>query len=44
MLHSLALWARLPQKLQKDRMGVAKWTTLTLEEECDDMVGATNEG
>jgi hypothetical protein len=39
MLHSLALWAGLPQQLQKGRMGAAKCITLTLEEECDDLVG-----
>ncbi len=39
MLHSLALWAKLLQKLQESRMGVAKCTALAFEEKCDDLVG-----
>jgi predicted nucleic acid-binding protein len=39
MLHSLALWARLPEYLQEGRMGAAKCIALALEEKCDDLVG-----
>jgi hypothetical protein len=39
MLHSLALWAGLPQQLQEGTMGVTECTTLALEEECDDLIG-----
>jgi len=44
MLHSLVLWAGLPQSLQEVRMGVAECVALVLEEECDDLVGATGVG
>jgi hypothetical protein len=44
MLHSLALWARLSQKLQEGRMGAVECTTLAFEEECDDLVGAAGGG
>jgi hypothetical protein len=40
MLHSLALWAIL----QKGGMGVAECIVLALEEECDDLVGASGGG
>ncbi len=44
MLHSIALWAGLPQYLQEGRMGVAKCTAVALEEECDDLVGVVGGG
>ncbi len=44
MLHSLALWIRLPQSLQENKMGVVKCTTLALEEKYDDLVGAASGG
>jgi hypothetical protein len=39
MLHSLALWAGLPQQLQEGKMGAIECIALALEEECDDLVG-----
>jgi hypothetical protein len=44
MLHSLSLWARLPQQLQEGRMGVTECTALAFEEKCDDLVGAASGG
>ncbi len=44
MLHSLVLWARLPQWLQKGTMGVVKCIALALKEKCDDLVGVIGGG